>query len=61
MFEFIFPEDEQRKPNLKILASAQAWMKKKAELETLENEKNEKEKENQREPSPKPGSSHSMD
>lgn len=36
IFDFVFPEDEANKPNLKILASAQAWSRKRAE----EQEKN---------------------
>lgn len=27
VFDFVFPEDESQKPNLKFLASAKAWMK----------------------------------
>ncbi|KAG7196847.1 hypothetical protein KM043_014010 [Ampulex compressa] len=29
VFDFVFPEDESQRPNLKFLASAKAWMKKK--------------------------------
>lgn len=31
IFDFVFPEDESQKPNLKFLASAKAWMKQKSE------------------------------
>lgn len=30
-FDYIFPEDEATKPNLKLLASAKAWKKKQEE------------------------------
>lgn len=29
VFDFVFPEDESQRPNLKFLASAKAWMKQK--------------------------------
>lgn len=39
-FDYIFPEDEATKPNLKLLASAKAW-KRKQEDSTEEDAKNE--------------------
>ncbi|XP_078038199.1 pre-mRNA splicing factor crn [Augochlora pura] len=34
VFDFIFPEDESQRPNLKFLASAKAWMKQKELIES---------------------------
>jgi hypothetical protein len=31
-FDYIFPEDEEAKPNLKLLAMAKAWKRKQEEL-----------------------------
>ena len=31
VFDFVFPEDESRKPNLKIMAAVQDWLKEKEE------------------------------
>lgn len=39
-FDYIFPEDEATKPNLKLLASAKAW-KRKQEDSTEEDAQNE--------------------
>lgn len=40
-YDYIFPEDEAEKPNLKLLASAKAWKKKMEEMqETVETEDN---------------------
>ncbi|OAD56338.1 Protein crooked neck [Eufriesea mexicana] len=37
VFDFVFPEDESQKPNLKFLASAKAWMKQKEISDKNEN------------------------
>ena len=39
VFEFIFPEDERNKPNLKILSMAQKWAQMKAQKEAEEQQK----------------------
>ncbi|XP_076662703.1 pre-mRNA splicing factor crn [Andrena cerasifolii] len=36
VFDFVFPEDESQRPNLKFLASAKAWMKQKELIEKSE-------------------------
>lgn len=42
-FDYIFPEDEATKPNLKLLASAKAWKQKMQEMqEGKEGDENEK-------------------
>ncbi|XP_031830470.1 pre-mRNA splicing factor crn [Nomia melanderi] len=35
VFDFVFPEDESQRPNLKFLASAKAWMKQKEISESM--------------------------
>lgn len=35
VFDFVFPEDESQRPNLKFLASAKAWMKQKEISENI--------------------------
>lgn len=38
VFDYIFPEDEMARPNLKLLAAAKNWKKKKEESSTVSNE-----------------------
>ncbi|XP_076174244.1 pre-mRNA splicing factor crn [Ptiloglossa arizonensis] len=40
VFDFVFPEDESQRPNLKFLASAKAWMKQKELIEKSESNSN---------------------
>ncbi|XP_076753022.1 pre-mRNA splicing factor crn [Xylocopa sonorina] len=40
VFDFVFPEDESQRPNLKFLASAKAWMKQKEMYEKNEGNQN---------------------
>ncbi|KOC60338.1 Protein crooked neck, partial [Habropoda laboriosa] len=40
VFDFVFPEDESQKPNLKFLASAKAWIKQKEMKERNESNQN---------------------
>ena len=37
-FDYIFPEDEGAKPNLKLLAMAKMWKKQKEEVPTMKND-----------------------
>lgn len=41
VFDYIFPEDEMARPNLKLLAAAKNWKKRKDDVEPLE-DSNEK-------------------
>lgn len=38
IFDYIFPEDEATKPNLKVLEMAKAWKKQKAKAEEEDEE-----------------------
>lgn len=40
VFDFVFPEDESQRPNLKFLASAKAWIKQKEMSEKIESSQN---------------------
>ncbi|XP_046836382.1 protein crooked neck [Vespa crabro] len=46
VFDFVFPEDESQRPNLKFLASAKAWMKQKISNETVQSENKQLESDN---------------
>lgn len=46
VFDFVFPEDESQRPNLKFLASAKAWMKQKISNETAQSGNKQSDSEN---------------